>query len=279
MTTDEIRNIDIIQYLASRGYHPKRNSGNTAMYLSPLAKETKPSFAVKKSKNRFKCYVTDTYGSIIDLVCELDKVDFKGACDILRNGNGSEIESYTPPKIEKKGVEIHSVDSITDKELLTYFCDVRKISHEVLTTYCKQLIISFPHGKNPDAKYTVVGFKNDMGGYDCRSSWQKIASSPKTITTIAGDKSKIAIYEGFTDFMSHLVYNGITKPKYKTIVLNGLGQMKMLKPFLEGQSVLYYGDNDTPSDNCLESMTGVNVTDMRHEYAFHNDINAFLCDL
>lgn len=280
MTLQELRDKDIIQYLASRGYHPKRNTGNTAVYLSPFTKEHEPSFTVKKSKNRFHCYSSGNKGSVIDFVMAYDSVSFKEACDILKGGIGSQIEDYTPPKIEKKGVEIHSETTPQNKEVLSVLVDVRKIPYELILKYCIEIVISFPNGKNPDAKYTVIGMRNDCGGVDFRGkdSWLKLSSAPKSFTTVNGDKSKICLYEGFLDYLSHLAILGVDKPKYKSYILNGLGQLEVLKPFISKKEILAYLDNDRAADKAIASMEGMNVRDMRHEYAYYHDINDYLKD-
>lgn len=280
MTADELRDIDIIQYLAKRGYHPKRQTGNTVMYLSPFTKEKDASFTVKKSKNRFHDYSSGMKGSVIDFVMEYDGVDFLGAIEILNNGEIEQIETYTPPKVEKKGVEIHSECTPKDADVLTILCDVRKMPYDLIRKYCKECVISFPLGKNPDARYTVIGMKNDMGGIDVRGkeSWLKLSSAPKTFSTIKGDNSRVYLYEGWLDFISHLSILGLKEPKYTSYVLNGLGILEVLKPFIKDKNIYAYLDNDKAADRAIASMKEMNVTDCRHEYAFYHDINDWLKD-
>ena len=281
MTIDEIRNKDIIQYLASRGYHPKRNSGNTAMYLSPISKETVPSFAVKKSKNRFHDYSTGAKGSIIDLCMAIDGVDFKTSCKMLSDGACSNIESYTPPKVEHpSGVKIHSVYEISNPELLKYFTVTRRIDEDVLKKYVDELVVSFPYSQNPDNTHVVGGMKNSLGGYDFRNSYMKLSSAPKSFTKIRGKKNdKALILEGFIDWLSYVTYYKIDIPEYTVYVLNGLSQLNLLKPFLENKEILFMLDNDRPADLALNSLDGFNVTDMRHVYSFHSDFNSMLQSL
>lgn len=278
MTAEELRNKDIIQYLASRGYYPKRNSGNTAMYLSPIGKEDVPSFAVKKNKNRFRCYHTGNFGSIIDLVMILDNVDFRGACKILEEGTGATIESYTPPKVEHpSGVQIVSLSEIVSLELLVYFTQKRRIDEGVLRRYCKEASFTFPYSEKDNKKvYTAVSFANDLGGQELRSSWQKIATKPKCYSTIKGtssDKSIVNIIEGFTSFLSFLTHYNITQPKYTTYVLNGLGMLNILKPFISDKTINCMLDNDSAADKALIDLEDCDVRDMRHLFSFYVDMN------
>jgi hypothetical protein len=274
--TENIKKIDIVSYLKKQGITPKRNSGRWAFYYSPLGKESNPSFAVDTVKNRFSDFHASKSGDIITLVQALETCSFKDACAILSNGDNLDIKPYIPKKAPS-GVKVLSDGEITNAELLDYFIEVRKISEKVLRHTCSQLTINFPYGKAPDRTYEVIGFKNDMGGYECRSSWQKVATSPKGFTTINGNPSKYMIWEGFTDYMSYLTFHDILKPKYKTFVLNGLGMLEVLRPFLGGTECLWYGDNDTPSDNAFNTLK--NARDMRYEFSFYGDYNAMIQDL
>lgn len=280
MTADELRNKDIIHYLASLGYHPKRNSSNTAMYLSPLTKETQPSFTVKKSKNRFHCYSSGARGSVIDLCMALNNVDFKGACKILEEGTSSQIPEYTPPKVQhKSGVKIHSVDVITDKELISYFTEERKINKDILLKYCLQASFSFPYSQTDDKRiYTAVAFESDLGGFELRSSWQKICTQPKSHSTIKGlSNDKIILTEGFGDFLAYMTYFKLDIPPYKTIILNGAAQYNGIKEFIGDTRVLYFGDNDKSGDEIAEQIP--NLDDKRSLYPFYGDFGKFVENL
>jgi hypothetical protein len=282
MTLEEIKKIDLVSYLAKSAIHPKRNSGKYAFYLSPLTEETQPSFCINKAKNSFRCYSSGTNGSIIDFVMAHEKMNFKEAIAFLKGDNISDIQEYIPsPRASEPGVKIHNERQISYKPLISKLTDVRKLDYDLLRAYTVEIDISFPHGKNPDAIYTVIGMKNDAGGVDFRGmdDWLKMSTAPKTYTTISGDKSKYAVYEGFLDFISHLMIMGVDKPKYQSYILNGLSQMPSLLPFINSKEILFYLDNDKAADSLLKTMSDCRVNDRRCEYAFYKDINDWLRDL
>ena len=280
MNIDQVRDKSIVSYLKSQG-KKSYGSGKIVSFLSPIASETQPSFKVDTVKNRFRCYSSGKSGSIIDLVMATEHVDFKGACSILNDGVGSSIEEYTPPKIiEQPAVKIHSVEPVTNTDLIKYFVEKRKISEHIVKTYCDQVSFSFPYSeKNNVMIYTAIGFKSDLGGYELRNSYMKIANSPKCFTTIIGDKeddANILLFEGWIDFLSYLMYWNIDTPPYRTFVLNGTGQLHVLKPMLDNKKVSVYVDLDKAGDGIIEELDNCTVMDKRYLFSFYNDFNEML---
>jgi len=276
MTLEEIKSIDFIAYLAKSGLHPKRNSGKHAFYLTPLGEERVPSFVVNKVNNTFRCYHSDKAGSIIDYIMAKEGMTFKEAVRFLEGDNVSDIEPYVPQK-PRPGVIIHSVEDISSKELLDYFCGVRKISEKVLRHFCSQVEYSFPFGKNPDNTHEAIGFKSDLGGYELRSSWAKVAQGTKSHTTIKGSGNAYLLTEGFTDALSYFTYYDILTPPHTMFVLNGAGQFPALNKFIGDKKVYYYGDNDAVGDRIASEIS--NLDDMRHLYPYHKDMNSYLVDI
>ena len=278
--TEKLKSVSIVDYLAKRGIHPKRKSGRTAAYLSMFGKEGVASFMVDLAKNRWRDYHSDQKGDTIDLVMALENCSFMESCEILSSGTGTQLETYTPVKNPPSGVKIVSVSEINDPELIKYFTLTRRINEDVLKKYVDELVVSFPYSKNPNNTHVVGGMKNSLGGYDFRNSYMKLSSAPKSFTKILGKKNdKALVLEGFIDWLSYATYYNIDIPEYTVYVLNGLGQLNLLKPFLENREILFMLDNDRPADLALNSLDGFNVTDMRHVYSFHSDFNSMLQSL
>ena len=73
---------------------------------------------------------------------------------------------------------------ITDLMLCRYLKQ-RRIDKTVADKYCNEVIFKF---SNRDAKHIAIGFKNSAGGYELRSEYFKLSSSPKYINYITNDK-------------------------------------------------------------------------------------------
>lgn len=275
---EKLKKISIVDYLSTHGLKPKRITGRNAAFLSPFREESVPSLIVDMNKNKWHDYGgNNDHGDVIDLLIKIERCNFNRACEILSNGNGIVFNEYVPKKITSEpGVMIHSTGDITDKELLTYACDTRKINEDVLRKYCVQIGISFPHSmKDSKRIYTLLGFKSDLGGYECRNSWMKVCAGAKSHTTIKGKlNSKYILTEGFFDALTYFTYYGILEPQYTMYCLNGSSQFTALNKFIGDKEVLYYGDNDKTGNEIAEQIK--KVTDMRHIYDFYKDFNSFL---
>ena len=73
---------------------------------------------------------------------------------------------------------------ITDLMLCRYLKQ-RRIDKNIADNYCHEVLFKF---SNRDAKHTAIGFKNSAGGYELRSEYFKLSSSPKYITYITNNK-------------------------------------------------------------------------------------------
>lgn len=279
MNIDKIKSISIVDWLDKNGYKRQRGSGKYYSYYSPFSPEKDASFKVNTAKNTFLDYHADARGDIIDLVMGIENCDFKTACGILSDDSTVDIKQHEPKKSES-GVKIHSVGDITDKELIDYFLGARKIDEMVLRHYCKQVEFSFPFSDTDSTRvYKAIGFQNDLKGFELRGSWMRVASAPKSFTTIRGtneEDDKVVLFEAWVDFLSYLTHNKIPKPFKKTYVLNGARMIGLLNPFLEGKTVYSYVDADRAGDEIHEAMDKSKVVDCRNQFLFYKDYNEWL---
>ena len=69
--------------------------------------------------------------------------------------------------------------------MLCRYLKQRRIDKTVADKYCNEVIFKF---SNRDAKHIAIGFKNSAGGYELRSEYFKLSSSPKYVTYITNNK-------------------------------------------------------------------------------------------
>lgn len=271
----DVKNLSIVDFLSKSGLKPKRSSGKWVFFTSPFRKESNPSFAVNTVKNTWHDFGTEEYGDIIELAMKLNNSTFKEALEFLK-GPSMILEDNTAPAVVKPGIEIISVNELQDKRLLDYVIS-RKVKTQIAALYCKEISFKFPYGKS-NRIHKCIGFKNDMGGYELRSSFFKVSSAPKCYTTIKGENVSVNLFEGFMDYLSALTYYKKTKFKNKTYILNGVGQIGSLLPMLDGKFVNIFIDNDDAGDGVVAKIrnAGVSYEDFRDIYEWHNDFNSFL---
>ena len=268
MDTKEIRDKSIVDFLVKSGHEISKRTNSKAWFLSPLHREKQASFEVNLAKNKWRDYGNKKHGSIIDLVMELEKCSFTDACKKLTNGH-IDIPVFEPVKEQKVKIDIVDVKPVTN-ELLFKYAEQRGISREVIKNNTEEVYYYFPKENEQPSVYFAIGFKNDLGGYELRSEYAKINTIPKCYTKIAGDLACYNLFEGFMDYLSALEYYKADKLKYETYVLNGTGQINLVRPFIEHRFGYWYVDNDRAGDEVIEGLKG---KDMRYLYKDLNDFN------
>jgi len=279
MEAKEIREKSIVEYLSSLGIKPVRETGFSYVYMSPFRGESFPSFHVRKKNGKWKDFGNDLGGNIIDLVMSLKNVDFKEAMNILGNDQVISLPEYEKPiKPPTEGIQIVSVNEIHSESLIQYV-ESRGMPIDLCRRHCSQIEFRFPHGKRPGRINSAIGFKNDSGGWELRSSFWKVSNSPKDIKTIKGVENTTMIFEGFFDLLSAYVFFKKEKFKSDVIVLNSLGYITTLIPILkEADNNFLFIDNGKAANEKIEKLReeGVNLEDCRHYFSGHGDMNEFL---
>jgi len=279
MELEKIKQKDIKEYLSSLGIQPCRESGQCHIYYSPFREEVEPSFYLWKNDNRWRDFGNGEHGDIINLVKELRGVNFKEALRILTEGENIVIPKFKKPtRPPKQGIEILSVNPISNNNLIGYLSS-REIPVDLARIYCSQIEWRFPSGKRPGMIYTGVGFGNDSGGWELRNSFFKVSNSPKNVTTIPGEKNKNMIFEGFIDFLSALVWFKKEKFTPSVIVLNSLGYITTLIPFLKEVETNYlFIDNGKAANEKIVALREAEVPmeDCRYFLDGYEDFNDML---
>ena len=98
---------------------------------------------------------------------------------------------------------------ITDMVLCSYLKQ-RRINKTIADNYCHEVIFKF---SNKDVEHVAIGFKNSAGGYELRSVYLKLSSSPKYITyIITGNRNR----DTKTDVTSnHFITSNELKHEFK----------------------------------------------------------------
>lgn len=278
---DELKQIDIVSFLSSRGYKPIKETNSKIWYNSPLRPESSPSFYVKKDTNRWRDFgfVDTKTHSIIDLVEQMDGVDTLQAMSILKSKTDG--KRFEPIEIKNDPVltVLKVYDHFIDARLLMYLKS-RGITKNVYERYTKEIHYCF--SDKPEKVFSAVGFKNDSGGWEVRNSYHKYCISPKTITTFdCGSNHTLNLFEGFINGLSYLCYNNINEFDQTTIVLNGLGNLyKILPEINKYEKINCYLDWGCGGSRSMDMIRGVVGTDrvMDHRYLYEqtDDFNDLL---
>lgn len=279
LTCAQVREMDIVAYLAKLGIEPKRIRGNDFWYHSPFRNERTPSFKVNRNLNKWYDFGEGIGGSIIDfgiryLDCTIGEFltlvsDEEHSISISKFDSIN--ETLNAPKIE-----ITKVRPIFSASLLDYLAG-RRIPIPLADRFLKEV-----NYINNSKRYFALGFENDKGGYELRSVFFKGSSSPKYYTHIKSGSATLAVFEGFMDFLSFRAISEMSGIPLTQdfLVLNSLSfvtpAIELMLPYSEVQLFL---DNDKAGDQYTLIIRSeiAHAQDKRSLYKSHKDLNDLLC--
>ena len=182
-------------------------------------------------------------------------------------------------------------DRILDKNLIGYLAGERKIDHRNAVKYLKH--IQYENVKTGKT-YNTLGFENESGDFECRDKYFKgilknpnseRSSATKDISYIPGrSKERVAVFEGFMDYLSVLTQKGTPVLAVDVIVLNMVNMRRRAIDFIKQgdyKEVYTFFDNDQSGEKTTQmfveepALKG-KVEPQNHLYADFKDYNQYL---
>jgi hypothetical protein len=278
LTFSDAKKIPIIGYLSSIGVEPAKIRGNNYWYCSPLRNERDPSFKVNTKLNLWYDHGSGEGGTVIDLGAKINSCSVSEFVQKLSNDNyGLQHFSFQQPdpKNAESKLSIISVADLRSQDLINYLRG-RGIDEDVACRYCKE--VSFEIAKKI---YQAVGFENKSGGYELRNNWFKGSSTPKDISFIDNDSTKLYVVEGFIDFLSIEQLKSRT-PAFGSdanfLVLNSLSFMNRSHSLIKAHETFLFLDNDQAGVGAKNSLHKLHIPfmDCYGFYASYKDVNEYL---
>ena len=141
ISLQEIRDLDLVNYLASLGHEPRKIRGNDFWYLSPLRNERVPSFKVNRKINRWYDFGLGQGGNLIDFAIRYQGCSVGDFCSTFALRNKTEtigLMRRTLACNPDNKIEIKEIVSLRSDGLLTYLRE-RRISIRMADFYCKEV--------------------------------------------------------------------------------------------------------------------------------------------
>lgn len=284
MTTQQAKEMDMVDYLSKLGYEPTKIKGRSYWYLSPLRDEKIASFIINCNMNRWYDFGEGKGGSLVDFgilyyqcsVSELlQKLDSPSLSinQQQKTRNNLLLESE-----ERNPIKILSVQEISSYSLINYLRS-RRIEKDIADKYLKEV-----HFKIGDKTYFALGFRNNAGGYEFRNEYFKISNSPKDFSFMDNGAGEVAVFEGFFNFLSYKnMYYRKEEPLRNYLILNSASFFdKSLSKMHEHNQVHLYLDNDQTGEKWTQlalDLDSRKFIDERSLYHLHNDLNDWLVDI
>ncbi len=299
MNSKEAKQIDIVDFLALNGFKYTKQQRKDFWYISPIRDEKTASFKVNRNKNLWFDHGLGEGGTIIDLVLKIDRFQaytVKEALAILDSKGANTSQNSKTKTNQKTLFDFNSSiknqnreDKKNDEEIqkilkigelknysLIDYVKSRKIDLGIAKKYLSEIYYSYN-----DKKYFALAFKNSSNGYETRSKYFKGTIGKKDITIIKGaENGNVAIFEGFFDFLSALIFFKTEKFKSDIIILNSVSLTNHIFKLLEGyKRVNLLLDNDKAGNEAKKlieaNFEGV-LIDNSNIYQGYNDFNDFL---
>lgn len=275
MNCNEANALAIDEFLAARGVEPVKTRGHVKWYLSPIRVERTASFAVDTRINRWYDFGIGQGGDLVELGMRLSKCSVSEFLSELSRNNFKPIPQRPAPAPELiPEWKVDNIKPISHPALIAYL-KLRSIPVKLANTYCSQVYYS-----NDKQNYFAIGFKNDSEGYEVRNSVFKGCIGKKDITTIHKDLSRVAVFEGFMDFLSaHQLVDRLSTGS--VIILNSITQLPKAIDRIQSISPIdidCYLDNDEAGRKCTEELLKKfpHAVDRAKLYHSCKDVNDFL---
>ncbi|HVU93716.1 MAG TPA: toprim domain-containing protein [Puia sp.] len=283
----DAKRIDLVDYLAQLGHHPRHIRRDDHWYLSPFREEKTPSFKVNKRLNLWFDHGTGKGGDLIEFgtlyhhctIPELlERLTLNAASSFIsfQQPLPSELQAAGERKDSPAGrIEIVDTRTLVAQSLLDYLTK-RNIPPDIAQKSCQEVHFSL-YGK----KQIAIGFPNRSGGYELRSEQFKGSSSPKDISFFDNRTNEIAVFEGFFNYLSFQTINRDKQPPLTScLVLNSLAFLERSRPLMEQFNRIHLAlDRDDAGRTFTRKALAWNpdkYIDRSEFYQGHKDLNDWL---
>jgi hypothetical protein len=283
LTLEEINRLDIVDFLASLGYQPKKIAGRSCWYLSmlPGRLESKPSFKVNRAKNKWIDFGYDAREhSLVDLGVLLFNCTIRELV-IQLSGPGASLPPVSQCALpadaeETRKLEVVKTFPIQSEYLIRYLWE-RRIPILVARKFCREAEYTFDRKK----LYYAIAFPSDAGGFNLRNKYHKYSSSPKSPTYFCNGSKDIAVFEGFFDMMTFVgLLNCPDHQLPDLLVLNGVSFFHAFMWLMDTYDTKHlFLDNDATGDTLTQTALARKNGYMDHRslYRGYRDLNLWAC--
>ncbi|MDE3214411.1 MAG: toprim domain-containing protein [Bacteroidota bacterium] len=281
LSFENVRQIDLVDYLSSLGHHPVKIRNADHWYLSPLRTERTASFKVNRKLNQWYDHGLGEGGGLLHFGALFYHCSRKEFLQTLNSYPGVHLLQPCPAFKERKPrepqIKIIREEKLSSFSLLHYISD-RRIPEEIAQRYCKQVTFEMRR-----KRYCAIGFCNNLGGFELRNRWFKGSSAPKTITSFHYRSARISVFEGFFDF---LTYQTISQDQEfeptDFLILNSIAFFEKSRPLMERYPrVDLFLDRDKSGKALTQKAAGLSdrYRDQSTLYKGYNDLNEWVREI
>ena len=281
---------DLVSTLKLLGYEPLRKSGGELFYLSMLRdNDSSPSFCVNEKSGLWYDHGMGKGGSVIEFALSYwAHLPFKDAINELLKISGQlpgelvnrpQQVKQTSLLMREPSYIIREVKPLGTNNSISDYLKSRGI-FEVAQDYLKELYYSIKLQDNTRREVFAAAWQNELDGWEVRNMNFKGCLDKKAMSFIAGNDSKINLFEGMMDFLSWKKL--FPSDPSSSLILNTLS---FLTPAMERAKIYPAVEVFFDHDKAGRKATAEVLASMPHAidssaiYAGYNDLNEKLQNL
>ena len=275
--------VSLVDLLARLGYQPCRKSGQEHMYLSMLRdSDTTPSFAVNDKLGCWYDHGEGKGGNIIDFGLRYWKgASFREVLEKINHvlgGNLPDQSFMDKPRRKRLAVkephyQVLEVQELGHNAAISGYLQSRGIWPQAVGRL-KEVYYYVEDSKKNRKHFFAAGWQNELGAWEVRNLRFKGCLGHKAISFIPGDANRLAIFEGFIDYLSWLSEHPMADES--VLILNSIALIQSgIRKARDFNQIALYLDNDTPGRNATVAFQQAlpQAIDRSPVYEGYNDYN------
>lgn len=271
--------------LARLGYQPASPHGRELVYRSMLREDdTKPSFSVNDALGVWYDHGTGKGGNVIDFgLAYWPGLTFREVLSKIWEVAQQAIPaslSFQPAVAGRRRkalklphYQVENIKPLGGTRLITHYLEVRGV-RKVAEGRLQEIYYYVDDEKGERKYFFAAGHQNELGGWEVRNKYFKGCLGKKAMTLIAGEERRLAVFEGYFDYLSWLYEH--PGAKESILILNSLSLLEAaIKVATRYPIIDCFFDHDKPGRSANKRfLAGLPyATDRSAIYEGHHDYN------
>ena len=283
MRFNQAASLNLLEYAHQNGLKLAQRHSDEVYFYSPFRSETKASFCINVTKNKWFDHGLGQGGDLVELVRLMHGLPSRGAA----LGYLNRTQARRPRKLaivripDKK--PLPTIKPLKNPILLAY-ARSRGISAAVIGQWCGEVYYR-PAGR--DKNVFALAFGNDAGGIEVRNAKFKGCLGSKAMTSLsvqANAMGVVSVFEGVFDFLAWVEHQGHATLPHDVVVLNSTVAVDGCIDAVNSVGYTHvhlYLDNDATGQETTariqQRVTGPVVVDHSVVYNRYKDYNEYTC--
>lgn len=275
-------NYSLVDLLKHLGYEPVKRIRNEQLYLSMLRDSDRtPSFSVNDKQGTWFDFGEGKGGNIIDFGLQYWKgLPFPEVLEkIVLTCGGSvpvlalQVYKRQPPAEKEPNYEILDIKDLGNNAAILKYLESRGVG-QVAEGRLKEIYYYVEDEDKKRNKFFAAGWQNEQGAWEIRNLNFKGCLGHKAISFIPNSEKKLAVFEGFFNYLSWLTENPFAPDS--VLVLNSLSLLQVgIRKAQDFRDIALYLDNDPSGRQATLDFTSAVpwAKDRSGIYTGYNDYN------